>query len=46
MPPEVVEALGPKKRVPVRVTVNDYTYRSTVAPPRPGPDGWCRHSSA
>ncbi len=32
VPPEVMEALGPKKRVPVRVTVNGYTYRSTVAP--------------
>ena len=32
VPAEVMEALGPKKRVPVRVTVNGYTYRSTVAP--------------
>lgn len=32
VPPEVMEALGPKKRVAVRVTVNGYTYRSTVAP--------------
>ena len=32
VPPEVVEALGPKKRVPVRVTVNGHTYRSTIAP--------------
>ncbi len=32
VPPEVMEALGPKKRVPVRVTVNGHTYRSTVAP--------------
>ncbi|MBW3614372.1 MAG: YdeI/OmpD-associated family protein [Actinobacteria bacterium] len=32
VPAEVVEALGPKKRVAVRVTVNGYTYRSTVAP--------------
>ena len=32
VPLEVVEALGPKKRLPVRVTVNGYTYRSTVAP--------------
>ncbi len=32
VPPEVMEALGPNKRVPVRVTVNGYTYRSTVAP--------------
>ncbi len=32
VPPQVMEALGPKKRVAVRVTVNGYTYRSTVAP--------------
>ena len=32
VPADVMEALGPKKRVPVRVTVNGYTYRSTVAP--------------
>ncbi len=32
VPPEVMGALGPKKRVPVRVTVNGHTYRSTVAP--------------
>ena len=32
VPPEVMKALGPQKRVPVRVTVNGYTYRSTVAP--------------
>lgn len=32
VPPEVVEALGPRKRVPVRVTINGYTYRSTVGP--------------
>jgi uncharacterized protein YdeI (YjbR/CyaY-like superfamily) len=32
VPPEVMEALGPRKRVPVRVTVNGFTYRSTVAP--------------
>ncbi len=32
VPAEVMEALGPKRRVPVRVTVNGYTYRSTVAP--------------
>jgi hypothetical protein len=31
-PPEVMEALSPKKRVPVRVTVNGHTYWSTVAP--------------
>lgn len=32
VPPEVMEALGPKRRVAVRVTVNGYAYRSTVAP--------------
>ena len=32
VPPEVVEALGPSKRPAVRVTINGYTYRSTVAP--------------
>lgn len=32
VPAEVVEALGPKKRVAVRVTVNGHIYRSTVAP--------------
>ena len=32
VPPEVVEALGSGKRPPVRVTIRDYTYRSTVAP--------------
>jgi bacteriocin resistance YdeI/OmpD-like protein/uncharacterized protein DUF1905 len=32
VPPEVVAALGEKKRPPVRVTLNgDYTYRSTVS---------------
>ena len=31
VPPEVVEALGQGKRPPVRVTINGYTYRSTVA---------------
>jgi hypothetical protein len=31
IPPEVVEALGSGKRPPVRVTINGYTYRSTVA---------------
>jgi len=32
VPPEVVAALGAKKRPPVRVTLNgDYTYRSTVS---------------
>lgn len=32
VPPEVVEALDGGKRPPVNVTVNGYTYRSTVAP--------------
>jgi hypothetical protein len=32
VPEEVIEKLGSGKRPPVRVTVNDHTYRSTVAP--------------
>jgi hypothetical protein len=32
VPAEVVEGLGAGKRPPVVVTVNGYTYRSTVAP--------------
>lgn len=32
VPPDAVAALGTKKRVPVKVTINGYTYRSTVAP--------------
>lgn len=32
VPEEVVEGLGKGKRPPVRVTLNGYTYRSTVAP--------------
>jgi bacteriocin resistance YdeI/OmpD-like protein/uncharacterized protein DUF1905 len=32
VPAEVVEKLGGGKRPPVRVTINGYTYRSTVAP--------------
>ncbi len=32
VPAEVVAALGAGKRPPVRVTINGYTYRSTVAP--------------
>ncbi len=32
VPPEVVAALGSTKRPPVRVTINGYAYRSTVAP--------------
>jgi hypothetical protein len=31
VPPEVVAALGSTKRPPVRVTINGYTYRNTVA---------------
>ena len=31
VPPEIVEALGAGKRPPVRVTINGFTYRSTVA---------------
>ena len=31
VPPKVVEALGGGKRPPVKVTLNGYTYRSTVA---------------
>lgn len=31
VPDDVVEALGTSKRPPVRVTINDYSYRSTVA---------------
>jgi hypothetical protein len=31
VPPEIMEALGAGKRPPVRVTINDFTYRSTVA---------------
>ena len=31
VPAEVVDALGSGKRPPVRVTINGYSYRSTVA---------------
>ena len=31
VPETVVEGLGAGKRPPVRVTINGYTYRSTVA---------------
>ena len=31
VPPEVVGGLGPSRRPAVRVTINGYTYRSTVA---------------
>lgn len=32
VPPGIVEKLGAGKRPPVRVTINGYSYRSTVAP--------------
>ena len=31
VPVQIVEALGSSKRPPVKVTLNGYTYRSTVA---------------
>lgn len=31
IPPEIVEALGSSRKPPVSVTINGYTYRSTVA---------------
>ena len=31
VPPQTLTALGEGKRVPVRVTLNDYTYRTTIA---------------
>ncbi len=31
VPPEIVESLGAGKKPPVRVTINGYTYRNTVA---------------
>jgi hypothetical protein len=31
VPPDVVAALGSSRKPPVRVTINGYTYRSTVA---------------
>ena len=31
VPDDVVEALGSGKRIPVKVTINGYTYRNTVA---------------
>lgn len=31
VPPEVVASLGTSKKPPVRVTINGYTYRSTIA---------------
>lgn len=32
VPPHIVEQLGAGKRPPVRVTIGDYTYRTTVSP--------------
>ena len=32
VPPEVVEALGAGRRVPVVVTINGHSYRTTIAP--------------
>lgn len=31
VPPEIVEALGAGKKPPVRVTIGEYSYRSTIA---------------
>jgi uncharacterized protein YdeI (YjbR/CyaY-like superfamily) len=31
VPPEVLTTLGQRKRAPVRVTINAYTYRTTIA---------------
>jgi hypothetical protein len=31
IPPEIVEGLGAGRRPPIRVTINGYTYRSTIA---------------
>lgn len=31
VPPDIVEALGAGRKPPVRITIRDYTYRSTVA---------------
>jgi bifunctional DNA-binding transcriptional regulator/antitoxin component of YhaV-PrlF toxin-antitoxin module len=31
VPEEIVAALGTSKKPPVKITINDYTYRSTVA---------------
>src|SRR5262245_45225653 len=31
IPPEIIEHLGGGKRAPVKVTINGYTYRNTVA---------------
>ena len=34
VPEKVVEGLGAGKRVPIKVTFNNYTYRTTIAPYR------------
>src|SRR5256886_17189992 len=31
IPPETLAALGERKRAPVKVTLNGYTYRTTIA---------------
>src|SRR5437764_12198794 len=31
VPPETLTALGQRKRAPVKVTINGYTYRTTIA---------------
>src|SRR4030081_2585697 len=31
VPPEVLTTLGQRKRAPVKVMINDYTYRTTIA---------------
>ncbi|MFL5732357.1 MAG: YdeI/OmpD-associated family protein [Chloroflexia bacterium] len=31
VPPDILTALGPSKKPAVRVTINDYTYRTTIA---------------
>lgn len=31
VPPDVLRALGPEKRAPVKVTLKGYTYRTTIA---------------
>ncbi len=32
VPPEIVDNLGPSRRPPVRVTINDYTYGAPSHP--------------
>ncbi|TMD23335.1 MAG: DUF1905 domain-containing protein, partial [Chloroflexi bacterium] len=31
VPPQTLTALGPGKRAPVKVTINGFTYRTTIA---------------